>query len=163
MATFEGVLASIPGYGGYLAKESYNRDQSMGDLKQMGALQGLMAQMRAQQQQESVRGLLSSGKSPEEIQQGLMALGDPGLKTASTLAQLQNVAAQEQERRALAEHRGVQDQKARAEMADLQRKAQEAQQVGSAKMALAGLMNPDTSPTDGALPCRQMAYVAPHR
>ena len=41
MPNLESVLARIPGYGGYLAKQQYNRQQDMGDLQQAGSLMDL--------------------------------------------------------------------------------------------------------------------------
>lgn len=50
MASFEDTLASIPGYGGYLAKRKMNEDDGTGDLRKLSALMSLseMAQKTKQ-------------------------------------------------------------------------------------------------------------------
>lgn len=50
MASFEDTLASIPGYGGYLAKRKMNEDDGTGDLQKLSALMSLseMAQKTKQ-------------------------------------------------------------------------------------------------------------------
>ena len=88
--SFEGVLANIPGYGGYLAKETYNRNQTLGDIQQMTGLQGLMAQMQQQQMAQGIRGVLSDQSIPDDQKiQRLAQFGEPGMKVAGTLAALQ--------------------------------------------------------------------------
>jgi len=49
MASMSDVLASIPGYGGYLAKRQMNEQAGMQDLQQAGALQGILASVQQQQ------------------------------------------------------------------------------------------------------------------
>ena len=70
MASFESTLASIPGYGGYLAKRKMNEDAGMDDIRTLAALSSLseMVQKRkdASTARDSVTGYLSSlGDSPD--------------------------------------------------------------------------------------------------
>ena len=70
MANFEGVLAGIPGYGGYLAKRQLNQQEENQGLSQAAALQGILAKAQEQQQTEKYRGALSSlgpNATPEEL------------------------------------------------------------------------------------------------
>ena len=52
MANFESVLAGIPGYGGYLAKERYNRQNEAGDVQQVAALSSLLGGIQQQKMQQ---------------------------------------------------------------------------------------------------------------
>ena len=52
MANFESVLAGIPGYGGYLAKERYNRQNEAGDVQQVAALSSLLGGVQQQKMQQ---------------------------------------------------------------------------------------------------------------
>lgn len=90
MASFEGVLANIPGYGGYLAKGQLDRKNTLSDIQQLGGVQGLMAQMQQQQMAQGIRGVLSDTTIPEDQKiQRLAQFGEPGMKVAGTLAQMQ--------------------------------------------------------------------------
>ena len=90
MANFESVLAGIPGYGGYLAKDQLNRRNTLSDLQQVQGAQGLMAQMQQQQMAQGIRGVLSDTTIPEDQKiQKLAQFGEPGMKVAGTLAQMQ--------------------------------------------------------------------------
>jgi hypothetical protein len=106
MASFEGVLANIPGYGGYLAKETYNRNQTAGDIQQMTGIQGLMAQMQQQQMAQGIRGVLSDTAIPDDQKiQKLAQLGEPGMKVAGVLMQVQKQTADMAEQKRLRELR----------------------------------------------------------
>ena len=92
MASFEGVLANIPGYGGYLAKDQLNRRNTMGDIQQISAVQGLLADMQKQQmqqaalaRQEQVRGVLASPEPVEAKLPKLQMLGAEGISVAQAL------------------------------------------------------------------------------
>jgi len=90
MASFEGVLANIPGYGGYLAKGQLDRKNTLSDIQQLGGVQGLMAQMQQQQMVQGIRGVLSDTAIPDDQKiQRLAQFGEPGMKVAGTLAQMQ--------------------------------------------------------------------------
>lgn len=90
MASFEGVLANIPGYGGYLAKDQLNRRNTMNDMQQVQGIQGLMAQMQQQQMAQGIRGVLSDTAIPDDQKiQRLTQFGEPGMKVAGTLAAMQ--------------------------------------------------------------------------
>lgn len=86
MSGFEGVLASIPGYGGYLAKRRYDTEQGMGELQQAAGVAGLFGQLQAQQGAEAVRGILSKGGSPEEVIGALVKSGPAGAAAAHQYA-----------------------------------------------------------------------------
>lgn len=53
MASLEGVLAQIPGYGGYLAQRQQNEQAGAQELQQFGAVQGVLANLAAQQQKRA--------------------------------------------------------------------------------------------------------------
>lgn len=90
MANFEGVLAGIPGYGGYLAKGQLDRKNTLSDIQQLGGVQGLMAQMQQQQMAQGIRGVLSDTTIPEDQKiQRLAQFGEPGIKVAQSLAAMQ--------------------------------------------------------------------------
>lgn len=81
MASLSNVLASIPGMAGYYAKDQLNREQTAGDLQQIGALSQLQAQMQNRQRQEAARQALS-GLGPDatedqRVQALLPHIGDP--------------------------------------------------------------------------------------
>lgn len=87
--SFEDVLSRIPGLGGYLAKEQYNRQQSMGDLQSMHAMQGVLQQANAFKANEAAKGILASD-APDEVKiKGLLGLGAPGVQMANQLAVMQ--------------------------------------------------------------------------
>ena len=58
--SLQGVLASIPGLGGYAAADEESRNVQMGQLQQMGALQGILARSQAQQKEAGLRQALGS-------------------------------------------------------------------------------------------------------
>ena len=64
--TLQGVLAGIPGLGGYLAGQQNDQQTQMGQLQQVGALQAIAQKMQQQQQEQAFRGALAQAKTPEE-------------------------------------------------------------------------------------------------
>jgi hypothetical protein len=81
MASLSNVLASIPGMAGYYAKAQLNREQTAGDLQQIGALSQLQAQMASRQRQEAARqalaGLGPDATEDQRVQALLPHIGDP--------------------------------------------------------------------------------------
>ena len=62
-----GVLANIPGLGGYAAADEESRNVQMGQLQQMGALQGILAKQQAQQREQALRSDLAAlGPNPPQ-------------------------------------------------------------------------------------------------
>lgn len=90
---FEGVLASIPGLGGYLAAEQNNQTRQFGQLQQLATLQGIAnTAAQAQQRQaalmrdQQMRGVLSQlgpEATPEQVARAVapFASADDLLKT----------------------------------------------------------------------------------
>ena len=80
----DGVLSRIPGLAGYLSGQANDQQMQMGQLQQMGALQGIMARQQAQQEQQHLRGVLSrvaqeTGGDPTKMGPMLIQTGDPKL------------------------------------------------------------------------------------
>ena len=83
--SFQGVLAGIPGLGGYLAGEQNDQQLQMGQLQQVGALQGILAQKQKQQQMQmalqeeaQIKGVLSqTGGDPAKAITALVSTGHP--------------------------------------------------------------------------------------
>ena len=74
MPSLESTLASIPGYGGYLAKGQYNQQREAGELQQAGALVGLHKHLQDQQREQAMR-LELSALGSEATQEQLAAIG----------------------------------------------------------------------------------------
>lgn len=75
--SLEGVLSQIPGLAGYLAQQQNSqamrqRDEQMqlGQLQQIGGLQGILANVQKQQQEQAFRGALAA-LGPEATQEQL--------------------------------------------------------------------------------------------
>ena len=91
MASLQGVLARIPGLAGYAAGQEEDRiaaqaaqQGQMGQLQQVGALQGILAKVNAAKQHEEMKGVLSrvaqqAGGDPAKMGPLLMQTGDPSL------------------------------------------------------------------------------------
>ncbi len=88
MAGFEGVLAGIPGLGGYLASQEQRTGREQRDLAQTTGVLGLLSQIKAQDQQEQIRGVLSQSAKIEDAIPALTRLGPMGIQTATQLGQL---------------------------------------------------------------------------
>lgn len=73
MASLANVLASIPGYGGYAARNQMNREQEQGDLRQAGGLMAILAKVRAAQQEQAMRDELAA-LGPNPTQESLAAV-----------------------------------------------------------------------------------------
>lgn len=88
---YEGVLARIPGLGGYLAGQEQDEKQQMGQLQQVAQVQGILAKQQAQQEQQEMRGMLSkvsqqAGGDPAKMVPLLLQTGTPtGIKLAEGL------------------------------------------------------------------------------
>lgn len=93
MADFQGVLASIPGYGGYLAKRNYNEQADMQDLQQASGLMGLLQSIQKQQTERGILGVLSSNAPMEQKNAALMRFPG-GIEIVGKLAQIQKAQAE---------------------------------------------------------------------
>jgi hypothetical protein len=71
--SLEGVLASIPGLGGYLAKGQYDQQRTGQGLQQAGALLALQKHLHEQNQEQAFRTGLE-GLGPNPTQEGLAGL-----------------------------------------------------------------------------------------
>lgn len=82
MASLEGVLARIPGLGGFVASQQMGQQQDMNNVRQLGVLQEIMQRQQAQQEQQQLKGMLSqaaqqSGGDPAKMHQLLLQSGNP--------------------------------------------------------------------------------------
>ena len=80
--TLQGVLAGIPGLGGYLAGQQNDQQTQMGQLQQVGALQAIAQKMQQQQQafeeDRMMRGAVrQAGGNPQVAIDKLLATGHP--------------------------------------------------------------------------------------
>lgn len=75
MPSLEGVLANVPGYGGWLAARQMSEQQQMQQLQQAGLLVGLQKHLQEQSQEKAYReGLAALGPNPsQEALAGLSA------------------------------------------------------------------------------------------
>lgn len=81
MASFEGVLASIPGYGGYLAKRQYNQEQDANSLRQITGVLSLQTALQQQQQAAQMQPLQLEALK-QQVAQGGVAAADAARKAA---------------------------------------------------------------------------------
>lgn len=80
----DGVLARIPGYGGYLAKRQYDEQQDSQDLQQMSNASTVFGQLQSQKDAQDIRGVLSTAKTPEDAVKALIPLGTkPAIELAA--------------------------------------------------------------------------------
>ena len=80
----DGVLSRIPGLAGYLSGQANDQQMHMGQLQQMGALQGILAKQQAAQQEQELKGTLSriaqqAGGDPAKMGPLLLQTGHPKL------------------------------------------------------------------------------------
>jgi hypothetical protein len=68
--TLESVLANIPGYSGYLAKQQYDQQQGMGELQQAGSLVALHQHLQAAGKEGQFRAALAA-LGPDATQEQL--------------------------------------------------------------------------------------------
>ena len=75
--SLEGVLANIPGYGGYLARGQYNQQREMGDIQQASGAMGILAKIQAAETDRATKeALAQSGGDVEKAMQTLIAKGN---------------------------------------------------------------------------------------
>ena len=80
----DGVLSRIPGLAGYLGGQANDQQMQMGQLQQMGALQGILSKQQAMQEQQHIKGVLSrvvqeTGGDPVKMGPLLLQTGNPKL------------------------------------------------------------------------------------
>ena len=87
MPSLENTLASIPGYGGYLAKRQQNQQAELGELQQASGLMGILKNIQAQQEQQQLKGVLAqAGGDPAKAVVALLQAGTPqSIELASKL------------------------------------------------------------------------------
>ena len=88
MAGYEGVLASIPGLGGYLASQQQRQGREAQQLQQTTGVLGLLSNIKAQEDQEQIRGVLMQSPKLEDAIPKLTQLGPMGIQAATQLGQL---------------------------------------------------------------------------
>jgi len=74
MASFEGILANIPGYGGYLAKRKYDEQSQLGELEQVGGAIRLIDLLRKQKQAQEYQSAVGALPSDATEEQTLKAI-----------------------------------------------------------------------------------------
>ena len=75
MASMSDVLASIPGYGGYIAKRAMNEQQDMDQLRKFGAMQAIYTNALQQQQaQAALQATTEDRARNEAVRREVMAL-----------------------------------------------------------------------------------------
>ena len=84
MASLEGVLARIPGLGGFVASQQMGQQQDMNNVRQLGVLQEIMQRQQQAQEQQQLKGMLSqaaqqAGGDPAKMAPLLMQSGHPKL------------------------------------------------------------------------------------
>lgn len=87
--TLEGVLASIPGYGGYLAKQKYDQERQGNELAQAHTLQSILSQIQQGELAKQFGGAMSGAGTPESLDAVALklALGNhPGAAAIGALA-----------------------------------------------------------------------------
>jgi hypothetical protein len=92
--TLESTLASIPGYGGYLAKQQYDQQQQGAELQQAHTLQKIFEGIQQQELMKQFGAAISGGgpgasASPDQLDAMAMKLaagGHPGAAAVSALA-----------------------------------------------------------------------------
>lgn len=82
--SLEGVLARVPGLGGYVAGQQMGNQDESRQLAQMGELQGILSRRQAMQQKQEIRGILSkvaqeAGGDPAKMGPMLLQTGQPEL------------------------------------------------------------------------------------
>ena len=88
MAGYEGVLANIPGLGGYLASQQQRQGREAQQLQQTTGVLGLLSNIKAQEDQEQIRGVLARSPKLEDAIPELTRLGPMGVQAATQLGQL---------------------------------------------------------------------------
>src|SRR5689334_18571265 len=94
--TLEATLASIPGYGGYLAKQQYDQQQQGAELQQAHTLQKILEGIQSQELMKQFgaamgggAGGVSGAATPDQLDAVAMKLaasGHPGAAAVSALA-----------------------------------------------------------------------------
>ncbi len=100
--SLQGVLASIPGLGGYLAGQQNDQAMQMGQLQQVGALQGIAAKMQEQQLAQVTRDILAkSGGDPEVAMKAALTSGNA--KVAESLVPMVKMAQEQRQKQETAQ------------------------------------------------------------
>lgn len=90
MPSLESVLASIPGIAGFEASRQRREQGDLAQLQQVGALQKILGQVQAQQEEQQLRQSLVGAKTPAEAIERLIASGHPkAIAIAAKLKALQ--------------------------------------------------------------------------
>lgn len=95
---YDGSLESIPGLGGWLQQQRVNDQRTAGDIRNASQVQGILENMRNQQQEAQVRQILSSTADPAAAIPALMKAGPLGLQAAAQLQGLQKAQTEQRQR-----------------------------------------------------------------
>src|SRR5437899_9950853 len=85
----EDVLGRVPGLGGYLGRQQFDREQSLAQLQQASAATTLAATLKAQQEGAQIKAVLAESPDLQSAIPKLAALGPTGIATATHLAALE--------------------------------------------------------------------------
>jgi hypothetical protein len=89
MPPLEDALARIPGLGGFLARQQFDREQSLGQLQQAAAATTLAQSLKTQQEGAQIKAVLAESPDLQTAIPKLAALGPTGIATATHLAALE--------------------------------------------------------------------------
>lgn len=87
MAQLSDVLGSIPGLGGYLAKQQFDQQQGTAELANAGQFMRLQQGFQQQNEDANLKRTLASGGTPDEIINALLKSGPKGAAMAHQYAQ----------------------------------------------------------------------------
>lgn len=129
MASLQGVLANIPGLGGFLAGQQQDQQAQAQQLAQVGALQKIAAGIQAQKEAQQLQSVVQqAGGNPEQTIQKLMATGHPKAIELATKMQAAFVKPDAQMEQA----RGLQTERLQ-QQAELARQRSEDQRLSQAE------------------------------
>jgi len=126
--TFEGTLANIPGYGGYLAKRKYDEESQLNQLQQAGGAMKLMDMLQSQadlQKFRQAQGGLPTDATPEQQMQAATPYVSPETAFKGFQTQSEKQAALAANKEAIAGRLQLASQTLEMKQQDLDRKREE--------------------------------------
>jgi hypothetical protein len=85
----EDALGKVPGLAGYLGRQQFDREQSLGQLQQFSAASTLAANLKAQQEGAQIKEILAGSPDLTSAIPKLAALGPTGITVATHLTALE--------------------------------------------------------------------------
>ncbi len=127
-----------PGIRGYAAGQELGNRNQEAEIQRAHALVGILGQIKAQQEEQTVKGILASTSDPREAIPKLLQAGPTGAKYAGVLSKLQADQATQA-------NAGILGSLRAGQLQEVQRKSAEAQTQTNARGALANLLSPGGS------------------